>query len=866
MTTPTLPDPARLLAHRAFVRHVVRRLVRDDATADDVVQETWVRALRSPPRMGRALRGWLARVGKNVALDRLRSERRRRRREQEAARAEGSVASPGELAERVARQREVAGAVLALDEPLRSTVILRYYEDQPPRRIAAAHDVPVATVKSRLRRAFELLRAQLDNEYGSRDVWQRSLLPLAGSLGRLGWGATGGGLLVKKKLILAVTALALGTTGVLFWHAFREDGAERSKTRRAAERGAGAHADRATGAAGSRKDRGFADNTAAKDRPPPPHKTAVEIALAEGLANLKGKTRRNKKNVTARRPYRVAEVAGPADRALLRVLVFDGLARPILGADVRLFLVVKGVGKTGSRGKTDASGTVRFDDLLADELASVSVTVERFTRTARVRLADGHVTELSVTFEHGLEVSGIVRNARYGPLAYISVSFTRKTDDGFTDRTFANTDTRGRYELPRVPAGEYEVQLAGGRVPATVRRSPGGAPVNKPRVQPALAYHEKKPGKATIAPPGPVTHDIILGHVAIEGTVRDGATGRPIAGATVQAQSPHFAIVKTDARGRFTLASLPPGKYRFLLEKDGYVLRFVRDVEIGAPAAGPLRRDFSLHPAATLHLMLRDKDGHPVRGEHWITFSVGGKDSQAGDKKREWTSNLTADADGRIVSKTAPLGTITLSISGGGWTGGPVTVDAKPGTNTVPIVLERMKGKDALSLRGIVRNETTRAPVKGARVRLSADMMRDAYTDAEGGYEFKGVPAGRYRLSTEKDGYANLSGISVRIEDGQAATRDLKLTPAATLHIRVTDEHDRPVSGKLLLAYTRKDEGLGRGIKIETDADGRATCRRLAPGKYSYFTIVAGERKSGYVPFELRLGDNTLNIRLKPPE
>ena len=48
-----MPDPVDievLLRHRPFVRALARRLVRDDARAEDVVQDTYVAALKNPPR------------------------------------------------------------------------------------------------------------------------------------------------------------------------------------------------------------------------------------------------------------------------------------------------------------------------------------------------------------------------------------------------------------------------------------------------------------------------------------------------------------------------------------------------------------------------------------------------------------------------------------------------------------------------------------------------------------------------------------------------------------------------------------------------------------------------------------------------
>ena len=47
--------PEDLLAHSQWARALARTLVRDAATAEDLVQETWVAALKRPPRADRPL-------------------------------------------------------------------------------------------------------------------------------------------------------------------------------------------------------------------------------------------------------------------------------------------------------------------------------------------------------------------------------------------------------------------------------------------------------------------------------------------------------------------------------------------------------------------------------------------------------------------------------------------------------------------------------------------------------------------------------------------------------------------------------------------------------------------------------------------
>ena len=53
-------NPQDLLANADFVSRLSRRLVFDEHRSDDVVQETWLAALRAPPEEGRPVRSWLS--------------------------------------------------------------------------------------------------------------------------------------------------------------------------------------------------------------------------------------------------------------------------------------------------------------------------------------------------------------------------------------------------------------------------------------------------------------------------------------------------------------------------------------------------------------------------------------------------------------------------------------------------------------------------------------------------------------------------------------------------------------------------------------------------------------------------------------
>ena len=173
-------DTEHLLEHTVWMTALARSLVGDISAAEDVVQETWIALLDKPPRDPRASPSWLARVLRNLANRLHRGERNRRRRESLVARKEHVPAAAENLLERAELQRQVVDEVIRLDEPYRSTVLLRFFEQLPFTEIARRQDVPVSTVKSRLKKSLETLRERLDRlGGGDRRTWIPALMPLA---------------------------------------------------------------------------------------------------------------------------------------------------------------------------------------------------------------------------------------------------------------------------------------------------------------------------------------------------------------------------------------------------------------------------------------------------------------------------------------------------------------------------------------------------------------------------------------------------------------------------------------------------------------------------------------------------------------
>ena len=87
MSDQAHPTIATLMEHTQFVRGIAYALLRGDAEADDVVQETWLAALTSGPGDPRKLRAWLAGVSRKKSLMLLRGRARRLKREMREAEA-----------------------------------------------------------------------------------------------------------------------------------------------------------------------------------------------------------------------------------------------------------------------------------------------------------------------------------------------------------------------------------------------------------------------------------------------------------------------------------------------------------------------------------------------------------------------------------------------------------------------------------------------------------------------------------------------------------------------------------------------------------------------------------------------------------
>ena len=153
-------------------------------------------------------------------------------------------------------------------------------------------------------------------------------------------------------------------------------------------------------------------------------------------------------------------------------------------------------------------------------------------------------------------------------------------------------------------------------------------------------------------------------------------------------------------------------------------------------------------------------------------------------------------------------------------------------------------------IRGRVVAADTGAPIRRVQVRAMSGELRTsrlASTDAQGRFELRDLPAGRWDLSTSKAGFVTLrfgqrrpfeSGRPIEVGEGETmAKADLALPRGGVVTGRVTDEFGDPVANaRVMVMRYQSFQGTRRlvptGFGDETDDTGAYRLYGLAPGDY----------------------------------
>ena len=153
-------------------------------------------------------------------------------------------------------------------------------------------------------------------------------------------------------------------------------------------------------------------------------------------------------------------------------------------------------------------------------------------------------------------------------------------------------------------------------------------------------------------------------------------------------------------------------------------------------------------------------------------------------------------------------------------------------------------------LAGRVTSIDTARPIRRAVVRASGPELREGKsvsTDADGKWDLRDIPAGRFSISVTKGGYVSLSygqqrpfeaGKQVDVADGQVIEKlDVALPRGSAITGRVVDEFGEPVTNARVAPMRYRYTGgqrrlVNMGIGDTTDDLGQFRLHGLAPGDY----------------------------------
>ena len=162
--------------HRKPVFNFILRYVGDRETAEDLLQETFMRVIKGADAYKRQAKftTWLYTIARNLCVDQTRRRKHRKHASLDAPMAadddsgtlldvlpSSEMASDRKSVNKQLYQR-LQGAIGALSEEQREVFLMREFLDMPFKQIADVVGVPENTVKSRMRYALEKLRLDLD--------------------------------------------------------------------------------------------------------------------------------------------------------------------------------------------------------------------------------------------------------------------------------------------------------------------------------------------------------------------------------------------------------------------------------------------------------------------------------------------------------------------------------------------------------------------------------------------------------------------------------------------------------------------------------------------------------------------------------
>lgn len=826
------PDLDTLLSEARWLEDLARRLVRDPNEADDVVQETFVAAMRSPPREG-SLRAWLARVARNVVLERGRSESARVRRERAVARRDGSEGG-GDTLERAEAHQRLVAAVIALDEPWRETLLLHFFERMPATAIAARMRTPESTVATRITRGVELLRQRFRREGGSS--WALALAPLVPELADAFARSAAAAGAAKVSASLAVKSASSATTGAA------------SGSAKSAVIGAAGVAARGSIGSGSSVFVGSSTPWIGGGLVGTWAKVTVVVALValciwtSWNAFDGADTSDSRDDAHAAVALQTASASEASAIALLEVAakrVSAGVSDASTAASDHANLDVHVLWSDGTpardvgvllvewtspaplfpwhTARTDADGVARFVKLVA---GSVRISLDRCDAGNDRRLVAGETTRIDVTIPDAHEITGVVVDADEQPVAGARI-WLSNGGGAHSGLVAGVSGANGTFAIRDVASDRNIAALHDRHSPSPVVYVSRGGEGRRREVRLQLG--------ASCTP--------------LAGFVRDEA-GRPVPGAVVLLRSSpasgvddfgrnvshHFPDLVTRAAGdgSFRIDGAPLERFGLVVRARGFA-----PWTLDGRAMDRDRIAVELVRDAVVHGRIVDAVGAPVEGAR----------VHSGERYDDLTACRTSSrADGSYRLEGLPGGTRTVRVE-----------SSEHGRDERALALRRGEAVEwnvVLEARASTSGRVVDGdgnPVAGWDVKAVDGgrpglWLREAQTDADGRFVLKNWPETansvevRERWSIGVDYAALESGVTAGRDDLVIVVpRDARRS--ASVSGRIVDEHGEALLDAQVSVISKR---MGFGIEVETIDAGRFRSDRLRPGTYRVHVTSAG--------------------------
>jgi len=828
----------RWLRDAAFVRSLARDLAGDLHEADDLAQETWLRALRIGRRDGFSWRAWWSGLARNVARERRRADGRRAAHESAAAR-ESAVArssggatvddgDPAALALRLDLIRHALAEVARLDERERSTVLEHYLDGRSLAEIARRRGEPEPTVRSRLRRALERLRARLDGEAaGGRAAWLAAFAEWSGGTGGApnpdASVATAAAGATTSSAKLAAAALLVVTIGAAWWaidgagersgDGVRLAASEGARTSEAsspplplpvvAERVAAAASDRAAAAA---SDLAEAATPASVDEPAgawrivgrvvglDPEIVSASPVVVELLATIE------------------ANLADAQRATLVRSAPIDDEGRFVVTLPPATTSV-----EAGGRPLWRGLGVVFADPRYVD--------VEAFLPIADARgalFSAPHDFTVELATRPSARAHGRVVDEAGMPVADATVGWS-DWDDGDGDARRVTTDEAGLFEIEASVVGARLLTASGGSIDGDGDDAldPRRAELMPADTMVALVAGNEVSAGEFVLRRGAAIHGRALG--------RDGAPlpyarvvgyarlPKPMPGEHQREEWRERATITGDD-GSFTLAGLTLGTWKLHIgeargERCHAVARADEDddddgfVVVAAPADDVELTLTTIRVEALLCL-----DGQPQPD---LPMTVHGTSL---DGRSSSGLGMTTDADGRIVFAGTPGCTFVFFFDRADLerAAPPFTLRDDETVRRVTIDLERRRARPSLALRLVAATDAPAPPVERACLWLEpldgswkSPAEKRVAPDADGLFWWREIDPGTWRVTVLPGGGSFGAGGTWQAETFEVVL-DAPLPCERTIELRPTGR---------LTVFAR--DAAGTGVS--------ATCELLSP-------------------------------------